>query len=512
MGGRVSAMSDEPTLLVSTVNARRVVFLGAVISIAASSTSVTASPPQSQLLAAPITAAALTSCFVSAERPSHGCLLGRRHSCVLDRNLRGKTVTTVKDGMNLPFSRLNFRSGSNVNEIIRDGSVSSGKKKRLSRRRRRSAASEVFDPDEYERRKKEWAAIYTDVSTLRLTFGTNRNKLWGDFDPETTRRLYHTLLPRALMALNDLGIMTEKELAPLAYEARNAAKKYARERSMVPGRVLSMCYDGFRSWRTHGKWNIEGLTWEQIWEKYEQQIIKELSDDHDDTELTRKVCLRILERSCRTNPTVDKIILGEVREDSVAEAEGESIPGIVRRKDIIRRQQQIDVAAIAAQLERDVNELLFEGIQQSLLFEPTKTTRRQQWKTERRRRKEQKKNREANRSDDEEEKIIEYLSPTLHGCDQSEKKNLTPRDIYRLRMIAVAKKRFAILKRAEKLLQITSRSTPFCEAESSLSNKTQDSLDVFTSDVALRPRHSRITTRERIWEARNNVLHRRREK
>ena len=47
----------------------------------------------------------------------------------------------------------------------------------------------VLDDDEYEQRKMEWAKRYTDVETLRDTFGTNRNQLWGDLDPETTRRL-----------------------------------------------------------------------------------------------------------------------------------------------------------------------------------------------------------------------------------------------------------------------------------------------------------------------------------
>ena len=139
--------------------------------------------------------------------------------------------------------------------------------------------------DEYEQRKAAWAAKYTSVSSLRTTFGTNKNKIFGDFDPFTTRRLYHTLLPRALLELRglrdmmldgtvklsssskddddrtttplssstttnnsnnkhnddttninnnnnaDLIIKQElKELAPLAYQARVAAKKYARER------------------------------------------------------------------------------------------------------------------------------------------------------------------------------------------------------------------------------------------------------------------------------------------
>ncbi|KAL7527292.1 hypothetical protein ACHAXR_004297, partial [Thalassiosira sp. AJA248-18] len=289
----------------------------------------------------------------------------------------------------------------------------------------------------YEEQKAAWAAKYTSVSTLRKSFGTNKNRLWGDFDPPTTRRLYHTLLPRALLELRGLrdGLLTTssssgssskeddglldgsnnggndcgsggknkkketarsspqqvniinggattttpnfnhpddypnnnnnngnnnnnqeylqeelKELAPLAYQARLAAKKYARERSRLPGRIGSMLYDGYRSWRRYGKWRSGGMTWEQVWNKYEDQVLREAMEeledaavigedgnDHDeatssssralidgntigglpfqgredldDEELTARICLRILERSVVTNDAIDKLFL-----------------------------------------------------------------------------------------------------------------------------------------------------------------------------------------------------------
>ena len=90
--------------------------------------------------------------------------------------------------------------------------------------------------------------IATDISTLRSLFGENRNKLWGDLDNESARKLYHSLLPRVLLKLyqtRDFDI-SPYDLAPLAYEARVAAKEYARERCNVPGRIFAMAFDGFR--------------------------------------------------------------------------------------------------------------------------------------------------------------------------------------------------------------------------------------------------------------------------
>jgi hypothetical protein len=162
----------------------------------------------------------------------------------------------------------------------------------------------------------------TDVSTLRKIFGQNKNKLWGDLDPETTRILYHTLLPRALLRLHAQGL-TPDELAPLAYEARCAAKQYARERCNLPGRVASMMFDGVRHVKSYGKWSSKGLTWDQIWEKYEQQVLEDLmasfeNGSEDGTsvvstasvkDLTTQVCKKILERSCSTNGLVDRVVM-----------------------------------------------------------------------------------------------------------------------------------------------------------------------------------------------------------
>jgi hypothetical protein len=257
-----------------------------------------------------------------------------------------------------------------------------------------SKPKSVTNSTDYQRRKDAWAAKYTSISSLRSTFGSNKNRFWGDFDPVTTRKLYHTLIPRALLALHDMGLSDVDELAPLAYQARMAAKKYARERSRLPGRIGSMFYDGWRQWRRYGKWKFDGMTWEQIWDKYENQILRETvgegfdlgreeaCDDVvmqnsqmelNDEELTAKICLRILERSVVTNEMIDKLFLERLygkkdddEEDADEEASVDTTPqGRKQRRQErrLRRTQQIqaDLKAIEQKFDDDIRELLRHG-------------------------------------------------------------------------------------------------------------------------------------------------------
>jgi len=200
-----------------------------------------------------------------------------------------------------------------------------------------------------------------------------------------------------------MGLWSPNDLAPLAYEARLAAKKYARERSHVPGRVLSMVYDGFRSWRDWGTWSVEGLSWDQIWIKYEQEILSELEEeegwgngicvvdpDQDELlkeEITGQICLRILERSCITNGAIDNMLLNRGDDQFMDEShekkddDGLSSSNTIndgsrtrrgrRRKEVRRkwrrRNAERDISRIAAQLERDMEELLESGGDQQLI-------------------------------------------------------------------------------------------------------------------------------------------------
>jgi hypothetical protein len=167
-----------------------------------------------------------------------------------------------------------------------------------------------LDEAAYQRRKDEWASKYTSVDALRRTFGANRNGVLGDLDPQTARRLYKTLLPKALLELYKMGVHPE-DLAPLAYRARVAAKLYARERCSLPFRVAANLYDGFRQWRRYGSFDTHGMTFQQIWEKYSAVILEQSSANEDLTadDVTAQICLKILERSCATNEIVDNLFL-----------------------------------------------------------------------------------------------------------------------------------------------------------------------------------------------------------
>jgi hypothetical protein len=104
-------------------------------------------------------------------------------------------------------------------------------KKEESGRRARKAQEKR---QEYARRRALWAEKYGSLEALKKRFGSGPP--WGDLSPPQTRTLYHTLLPRSLLGLYELEVMKPEELAPLAYEARVAAKQYARSRCILPGR------------------------------------------------------------------------------------------------------------------------------------------------------------------------------------------------------------------------------------------------------------------------------------
>lgn len=105
------------------------------------------------------------------------------------------------------------------------------------------------------------------ISTLRRIFGTNKNRLWGDLDNKETRRLYHELLPKALLMVEREKGLTLEERAILASTARTAAKSYARSRCNLPGRLTATLYDGFRHYREFGYFSWSGMNWEEVWAK-----------------------------------------------------------------------------------------------------------------------------------------------------------------------------------------------------------------------------------------------------
>lgn len=224
------------------------------------------------------------------------------------------------------------------------------------------AAYHQNDAD-YQRRKQEWMTRYTTLNGLRDAFGGNRNKLWGDLDPVTTRKLYKSLLPTALCELVlDLGVPPE-ELAPLAYAARKAAKLYARERSRVPARIAAGAYDGFRQLQRYGKFQPSGMSYDQVWDKYRRQTYLEKGNGDDSSiatrqslpssawseeELVARTCMKIIESSCRTNPRIDQLALRGGQTQSSSNA----------------KLGRADMKKIAKTLEDDVRRLLAPYSQQ----------------------------------------------------------------------------------------------------------------------------------------------------
>jgi hypothetical protein len=262
---------------------------------------------------------------------------------------------------------------------------------------------EIVSPEEqlYLQRKEQWAAKYTSVDALRKTFGTNRNVLWGDLDPQTTRRLYKTLLPRALLELHctavtscsdrsddvdddvtsttatstastattstvsqqPLLMLHPEDLAPLAYQARVAAKLYARERCVLPARIVANLYDGFRQWKKYGQFHCHGMSYQQLWDKYASVILHDAHTNRDDLtveDVTAKICLKILERSCQTNPAVDQLV--NCPQDDYCSSTMSAVPtpstSTLSTDDSDDDDVVDDLKFITAQLEADARSLL----------------------------------------------------------------------------------------------------------------------------------------------------------
>ena len=240
---------------------------------------------------------------------------------------------------------------------------------------------------------------YGTVDALKHTFGTGPP--WGDLSPTQTRSLYHTLLPRSLLALNEMGFVTAEDLAPLAYEARIAAKEYARSRCIWTGRVGVFLFDQYRSLRDKGRLIQPGksssMSWEEIWAKYEGQILKEHAEkkktggrikELDEDELMMQTYMRILERSCSTNQTFDKLFLPDKEGGDVGEGGNGGI----------------SLASIASQLDHDVRTILLSPSEISKVEKKVKKMEKKQLKE---REKEEKKQRKADKKKQKRRKVDE---------------------------------------------------------------------------------------------------------
>lgn len=224
---------------------------------------------------------------------------------------------------------------------------------------------------EFAARRDAWLARYGSVSALQSTFGTGPPL--GDLSPEQTRSLYHTLLPRSLLGLHEMGLMRPEELAPLAYEGRIAAKDYARSRCIVTGRLVTAAFDQYRSLRDRGRPAVGSgsMSWDEIWQKYEGQIVQEecaaaldgtrrhaKRGEQGGEDLSMRIYLRILERSCATNLAFDSLFLKETaasgRLTAMALQLDEDVQTILLRpKDGAKARRKIEKAQERLQVEKE---------------------------------------------------------------------------------------------------------------------------------------------------------------
>ncbi len=121
------------------------------------------------------------------------------------------------------------------------------------------------------------------------------------------------------------------------------------------------------------------MSWEEIWAKYESQIVREQREKGreplDEDELMMQTYMRILEKSCSTNEAVDNLFLKD--------EEGNDIDGV-----------DISLASIASQLEQDVRAILLSP---SEITKAEKTRKKLEKKQMKEREKEEKMRRKADR-------------------------------------------------------------------------------------------------------------------
>jgi hypothetical protein len=224
--------------------------------------------------------------------------------------------------------------------------------------RTESAVTSIDSDPAYQRRKADWASKYASVEALRATFGVNRNGFWGDLDADRTRRLYKTLLPKALLELHAMGVQAQ-DLAPLAYRARVAAKLYARERSYVTLRIGSHMLDGIRTWQRYGQFDVTGMSYTQVWEKYAKAILEDADEDNEshaalrEEDVTAQICLKILESSCRSNTMIDRLCLASGSHNSHHEDHDTTC--------LVPPHHCDDLNILTQDLERDVWSILDEA-------------------------------------------------------------------------------------------------------------------------------------------------------
>lgn len=162
----------------------------------------------------------------------------------------------------------------------------------------RNQLSQVLDKD---RSYCENPLHFLSVHDLVFYYG-DRENWWGDLGIRKTRHLYHQLLPiYHSYYIVDYNI---ELLALKSYETRKAVKKYVRHRSYLYVRFFSIIIDTLRSLKRYKRLRPDGATYEDLWKKYEKQILK-IEPHINQEELNYKIALTIVHKSCCTNKFID---------------------------------------------------------------------------------------------------------------------------------------------------------------------------------------------------------------
>lgn len=159
--------------------------------------------------------------------------------------------------------------------------------------------------------------VPTTVEQLRKEYGERQNKLWGDLGAKETRELYHKLLPTEL--LQDTTEHSLEERARIAVSARRAARLYARERAMLPVTLPCQLLDGVRVMLEYGSFQPDGMSEEQIWQKYARKYGIDEPLEPGLCVVDEDFFLNIIKKSCTTNEQIDALVRISSFEDVMTE-------------------------------------------------------------------------------------------------------------------------------------------------------------------------------------------------
>lgn len=146
---------------------------------------------------------------------------------------------------------------------------------------------------------------FLSLNELVFYYG-DREVWWGDLNTHHTRYLYHQLLP--VYHPFYVSKVPPETLALMAYQTRKAVKRYVRHRSRFHVRWMSILTDLIRHLLQKKKWRPSGLTFSELWDKYEKQL-RSTHPHLSSEELHRQTALLILQKSCHTNPWIDHMTL-----------------------------------------------------------------------------------------------------------------------------------------------------------------------------------------------------------